>query len=171
MSNFVFENIAAFKISGVKKLVEAMEKHQTEDGIFSATIDMLFDGGNYPGGEPLDSEGKPEYDSKMRFFWPSADHILAENLVPKLQIVGDRGVYLLTNIKQEESPLKSGLICYAEGCDPERDGDYYDNKVILFGGDDGSIEVPLEWAKWAIKSNKKHLKIKITESSIELIKT
>ena len=51
----------------------------------------------------------------------------------KLTIVGDHGVYLMCFNETAEKRT----IVYAEGCNPKLDEDFYDNKVRLYGGDDG----------------------------------
>lgn len=70
---------------------------------------------------------------------------------PALFLVGDEGVYLMSNgkpglPKDEEAAAKqadgeeffSCKVAYAKGFDPEKDDDYYENKRRIFGGDDGA---------------------------------
>lgn len=47
-------------------------------------------------------------------------------------LVGDQGVYLMSFA--QKAPR---TIVYAEGCNPNIDEDFYDNKVDAYGGDDG----------------------------------
>lgn len=61
-----------------------------------------------------------------------------------LWLVGDQGVYLMSNgnphlPKDEANPDESSLVCYADECNPETlDFDeWWDNKRASFGGDDG----------------------------------
>lgn len=58
-----------------------------------------------------------------------------------LVLVGDQGVYLLANRKQEKAPSKSGLIAYAKESDPTNKrlefDEWYGAKRASFGGDDG----------------------------------
>lgn len=63
---------------------------------------------------------------------------------PGLWLVGDQGVYLMSNSK--DGVLKAGstpenpshLVAYAHQCDPTGDFDiWYSNKRTAFGGDDG----------------------------------
>lgn len=76
---------------------------------------------------------------------------------PALFLVGDQGIYLMSNgkpglprdeeaAKQQASGEKfvKQRVAYAEGCDPEKDDDYYENKRQLFGGDDGAVTFLLD---------------------------
>ena len=133
---------------------------------------MLFTGDNFEGGEPLDKDGNTENNSKLSHFWPSEVHMIKEKKVPVMLLVGDQGVYLMSNIIHEskQSPLKiKDVICYAEKCDPKHDEDFDDNKRALFGGSDGVVTIPLEWAERAIQKGKRKLKIKLTENTVSLV--
>jgi len=49
----------------------------------------------------------------------------------KLMLVGDHGVYLMTHSKPKN------IVCYAQGCHPEHNPEWYDIKGEVFGYDDG----------------------------------
>ena len=51
-------------------------------------------------------------------------------------LVGDHGIYLMSFAEKSKEKL-SRTVAYAEGTDPDKDEDFYDNKVGLYGGDDG----------------------------------
>ena len=157
-----------FNIDEVKHIVEAMEAHEKKGGAFSATMDMLFDGENFEGGEPLDKNGKTEKQAGSGW-WPSSVHMKPEAMVPALILVGDQGVYLVGNLKDGIAPAKSGLIAYALGGNPDTDPDYYEFKGRTFGYDDGTVTVPIDWAKRAIESGKPHMTIKLLKNSISLV--
>ncbi|WP_454659124.1 DUF3085 domain-containing protein [Bosea beijingensis] len=55
--------------------------------------------------------------------------------LPGLWLVGDEGVYLLSNGKLAEG--QRALVCYAEECDPKTNPDHWHYKRQHFGGDDG----------------------------------
>lgn len=57
------------------------------------------------------------------------------NKQPGLWLVGDQGVYILSNGKLADG-IKP-LVVYAEGCDPNKDDDWFEVKRRTFGGDDG----------------------------------
>jgi hypothetical protein len=61
---------------------------------------------------------------------------------PGLWLVGDRGVYLISNskegvLKPESTPERpSHVVAYARECDPTTDDNWVENKIKYFGGDD-----------------------------------
>lgn len=70
-----------------------------------------------------------------------------EDKTPGILLVGDHGVYLIGNHAQPVPPAKSGLVAYAEGCDPAKDSGWWERKNAGFGPDDGVEFLPLEEAK------------------------
>lgn len=160
--------ILKFKTKDVLKLVNELELASS----FSPTIEDLFNAALYPDGIVRDEQGRTESEAENAgdFFWPSASKIDPEKVQPSLSLVGDHGVYLMTNAKLEGTPSSRGTVVYAEGCNPDLDEDFYENKELLFGGDDGSVPLPVSWAKWAISANKLKCKVKLGSNSIELIK-
>lgn len=83
----------------------------------------------------------------------------------ELMLVGDRGVYLMSFAQE---PGKRNIV-YAQGCNPNKDPDYYENKRILFGGDDGADKIgnKQEWMQH-MDSDKEFLKLKLTPTEIHL---
>jgi hypothetical protein len=64
-----------------------------------------------------------------------------------LHLVGDQGVYLMAGTV-ENMPAKEGAkdgnhVLYALGCNPHTDPEFYDNKILAFGGDDGVEQIPV----------------------------
>lgn len=55
--------------------------------------------------------------------------------MPGLWLVGDEGVYIMSNgiLAEKQRPL----VVYAEECDPKTNPDYWHYKRQHFGGDDG----------------------------------
>ena len=88
---------------------------------------------------------------------------------PGLWLVGDQGVYLMSNAKRNGIPAS---VAYAAGCAPG-DPDFYDNKVDIFGGDDGVDFFPLalmeSWVAQAKKQSKATCKIDVDEGGYELV--
>ncbi|MEQ1945276.1 DUF3085 domain-containing protein [Mesorhizobium sp. VNQ89] len=54
---------------------------------------------------------------------------------PGVWLVGDEGVYIMSNGKLAEG--QRSLVVYAEECDPKTNPDYWHYKRQYFGGDDG----------------------------------
>jgi hypothetical protein len=103
---------------------------------------------------------------------PDEDHMPTESEIdPKkiargLWMVTDQGVYLMSPGKPA-IPGANGsmnLVVYAQGCNPHIDEDYYDNKRMIMGGDDGVDKVPLDFLKNAISNGAHKLIIKISET-------
>lgn len=87
---------------------------------------------------------------------------------PGLWLVGDEGVYILSNGKLPEG--QKALVCYAEECNPSTNPDYWHYKRQHFGDDDGiefldAVEVMrlLDAAADAT-----HLCVEMTDTSISL---
>lgn len=94
---------------------------------------------------------------KLHFPWDDIEKLLTEIITAKtarplygevtgkgLWLVGDQGVYLMANTTDGEinsKPKQDGkhFVVYAEECDPTRMPfeDWWFNKQISFGGDDG----------------------------------
>ena len=81
-----------------------------------------------------------------------------------LTLVGDHGVYLMSF-----SQKKDRTIVYAEGCNPDTDDDFYENKRALYGGDDGGDDIssPAELSQ-IIATSKKWLTIKLTATELDV---
>ncbi|ETR79333.1 hypothetical protein X566_00010 [Afipia sp. P52-10] len=58
-----------------------------------------------------------------------------KNEKPGVWLVGDEGVYIMSNGKLAEG--QRSLVVYAEECDPKTNPDYWHYKRQYFGGDDG----------------------------------
>ena len=55
----------------------------------------------------------------------------------EITLVGDQGIYLMS-FAQTVMPR---TIVYAEGCNPDKDEDFYENKRAVYGGDDGGDDI------------------------------
>ncbi|MDU4190153.1 MULTISPECIES: DUF3085 domain-containing protein [Aeromonas] len=157
-------SIISFKIQEVKKLVDELKAAQA----YSVTTEDLFNPAMYPDGVPRDEHGRSKQEAG-ELFWPSSNRIDQSKVKPVLMLVGDHGLYLITNAKAEGSPASRGTVIYAAGCNPKLDDDFYENKCELFGDNDGSIRLPMEWADWAIQNKKRTFRVKITRDSISLV--
>ncbi|WP_379962661.1 DUF3085 domain-containing protein (plasmid) [Edwardsiella ictaluri] len=159
-------SVLTFKIHDVKKLIEELDAASN----FSPSVDDLFNPEMYSDGIVRDKNGRTELEAEKHsgMFWPSENFIDQSKVKPVLILVGDHGVYLITNAKADGSPSSRGTVAYAKGCNPGLDDDFYENKCNLFGGGDCSVRIPSDWAKWAIQ-NQKAFRIKLTTNSVELM--
>lgn len=86
----------------------------------------------------------------------------------KIQLVGDHGVYIMS-FSEKFSEGSPRTIVYAEGCNPNKDADFYDNKEAIYGGDDGGDDIgtATELARIVAQANT-HLVIKLTQNHIKI---
>lgn len=88
---------------------------------------------------------------------------------PALWIVGDEGVYVLSNGKLAEG--QKALVVYAEECDPKTDPDCWHYKRRYFEGDDGIVFIAgasLE-AMLSTTPEPTHLRAQFTSETIALV--
>lgn len=83
-------------------------------------------------------------------------------------MVGDEGVYLLSNGKLAEG--QRPLVVYAQECDPKTNPDYWHYKRQHFGGDDGIEFLDAEMLIKLITGSPRatHLTIAMTDSSLSI---
>lgn len=88
---------------------------------------------------------------------------------PGLWLVGDEGVYLLSNGRLAEG-LKA-LVVYALECDPSTNPDYWHYKHRHFGGDDGIEYLAADEILRLLDASAgaTHLTIHLTETRISLV--
>lgn len=89
---------------------------------------------------------------------------------PKLVLVKDRGIYLMSSGEPEGEGEKR-KVAYAVGFDPDqRDpGELHDDCRFAVGGDDFSAEIPLEWADEAIQRRSPEFRIKVKSDEFALM--
>lgn len=63
---------------------------------------------------------------------------------PALLLVGDHGVYLMSNGRPEMKDGDKNRVVHAHGCNPDKDDDWWNAKQDMFGGDDGVESLPLD---------------------------
>jgi hypothetical protein len=87
---------------------------------------------------------------------------------PGLWLVGDQGVYIMSNRKL--SGGTRALVIYAEQCHPKGDIDWWDYKRRHFGADDGIEFVEAERLLPLFDRNMRatHLNLQLTETEIAL---
>ncbi len=87
---------------------------------------------------------------------------------PGLWLVGDEGVYALSNGKLAEG--QRALVVYAQECDPKTNPDYWHYKRQHFGGDDGIEFLDAEMLMKLITGSPMatHLTITMTDDSLSV---
>lgn len=99
------------------------------------TFDQMCDGQFRRDGKTFDFDG-----SSADF--PTSDDVDLAKVPAGLWLVGDSGVYLMSN---GTPPLlvngssSNHIVAYAAECDPRNPGDWWDVKRAAFGGDDGTV--------------------------------
>ena len=94
----------------------------------------------------------------------------AEKIQPKLLLVKDQGVYLMTNANFPQSPSERGTVAYAEGMNPTVDefNDWYETARRVMGGDDMSQGLPASWYKLSESAKKRKFQLRITSKAVAL---
>ena len=87
---------------------------------------------------------------------------------PGVWLVGDEGVYVMSNGKLAEG--QRSLVIYAEECDPKTNPDYWHYKRQYFGGDDGIDFLDAELLVRSIEAlaSATHLTIEMTDDSMAI---
>jgi hypothetical protein len=88
---------------------------------------------------------------------------------PGLWLVGDHGVYLLSNGKLAGG--QKPLVVYAEECDPATNDDWFEVKRRTFGGDDGVnfLDAGQLEAMMAVSPDATHLRIVFADDTMQLV--
>ncbi|RWM20636.1 MAG: DUF3085 domain-containing protein [Mesorhizobium sp.] len=87
---------------------------------------------------------------------------------PGLWLVGDQGVYVLSNGKLSDGGKP--MVCYAGECNPGSNSDWWEYKRRYFGGDDGIEFLAAEkiLALADARPSATHLRIDLDENSISI---
>ena len=86
---------------------------------------------------------------------------------PALQLVHDRGVYIMSNgIPRDMVDSSGSYVVYAEGCDPSKAefDDWYEKSRDLVGGDDFVEVIKITLSMVARCDQFQHLEIHLTDS-------
>lgn len=102
--------------------------------------------------------------------FPTEDMIDTTKIEPGLILVGDQGVYLISNSRnQQKLPGKKSLdVAYARGANPDVDEDFYEMKRAMFGGDDGTQFLPATLFERALEENHTEFVITVSDDGDEL---
>jgi hypothetical protein len=87
---------------------------------------------------------------------------------PGIWLVGDEGVYIMSNGKLAEG--ERPLVIYSEQCHPAGNPDWWDYKRRHFGGDDGIEFIEAERLIPLFDRHRRstHLNVELTETEIAL---
>jgi len=116
-------------------LVQRLLAHAKNAPEHRPTFDQMCDGQFRRDGTTFDFDG-----SSAEF--PTSEDVDPAKIPAGLWLVGDRGVYLMSN---GAPPLllsgssSSHVVAYAAECDPRSPGGWWDVKRAAFGGDDGTV--------------------------------
>jgi len=94
---------------------------------------------------------------------------------PGLWIVGDEGVYLMSNgdpgLKDEKSVTGGHVVCYADQCNPKKMAfeDWYEAKERIFGGDDGVEFVSARDIRAALLVPGNKIKINLSKTRLSIV--
>ena len=96
-----------------------------------------------------------------------------ENSLKEFFIAKDQGAYIgATAGSQSEGNFRNS-IHYIDGCNPEKDEDFYANARDRFGGDDFGEHLPVMWLNAFLKhpsfQKKRKFSIRLTNTSIKLV--
>lgn len=91
-----------------------------------------------------------------------------ESETPGLWLVGDNGVYIMSNGKLSDGGRP--LVVYSEECHPVGNPDWFDYKRRYFGGDDGVAFIEAERIIPLINRDFRytHLRLQVSETDISL---
>lgn len=151
-----------FNMNEVQKLVDELNNTS-----YFPTIEDIFNPDLYKEGKVVDSNGVEE--GHEDFIWPDSSQIDNSLVQPQLQLVKDQGLYLINNADVKGSPEARGAIVYAEGCNPHKDDDFYQNAKWIFGNDDGSEVIPLTWFNLAKKANNSLLTLNVSPLQTSIV--
>jgi hypothetical protein len=95
-------------------------------------------------------------------------YLEASSKAPGLWLVGDHGVYLMSNGMGDDRPP----VVYAKECNPDTDPDgWYEVKRSTFGGDDGALFISLEnvdhWLRVCDNACGRTLVVKMTAKVVD----
>lgn len=87
---------------------------------------------------------------------------------PGLWLVGDNGVYVMSNGKLSESGRP--MVVYAEECHPDKNDDWFEVKRRTFGGDDGVDFIDAESLEAMIAASPRgtHLSFTFTDDAMQI---
>jgi hypothetical protein len=152
------------RIDEVKRVKADMESATG----FHPMADQIFDPTLYPEHKIVDLNGRTEEEAAGDLWWPDSTRIPKEKVPATYLLVGDEGVYLMSNRDFAPGQTKA-VVAYVIGCEPGKDWDYYDEKRRVFGGDDGAVVIPVQWVDHAIAHGADELILDLTAEQVRYV--
>lgn len=145
-----------FPAAEVAKLVELSKNAPKRRPVYSQMIDPAF-----------------RLDGKKGDFNARESDVDQTKIPAGLWLVGDQGVYLMSNAAEQEKNDKGRLpVVYAQGLNPDVDEDFYEQKRAMYGGDDGSDFLPVDMFEQVLQGQggvqPRFVKIKLTTRDISV---
>jgi hypothetical protein len=119
--------IVNFDSEGVRKLVDHTRKHPEMSVCMQHMMDKRF---WKKGAKPND------------YGFVESGDVDTSKIQPYLFLVKDSGAYLMSGSKERLRDGDGNFVVYGKGYEPQAD---YNKLVKVFGGDDMSVPLPLEW--------------------------
>jgi hypothetical protein len=136
-------------------LVRRLLDHSKAAPTRKPTMEQLFDGQYRKDGQDVD------LDTLAVGSWPTAVDVDPSKLPPGLWLVGDRGVYLMSNGSPAllVDPTKTvNVVAFAAEADPaKRPDSWWEIKRAAFGGDDGVTFLDLAFAETLVRAGRNGL--------------
>lgn len=158
-----------FKVGDVRRIYE----HSKAAVEHSASYEHLFDAKYHKGGVILCKDGKPYSKNSKEFNFPDDDNIDCKLIPACLDLVGDHGIYLMSNgIPRQviEEGKQNGAVVYSKESNPINSDDWDEAKNCIFGCDDGSIPLPLSMFEEIMKlADDATFQISLTATSVKVI--
>lgn len=161
-----------FKVGEVRRLYE----HSRTALEHSPSFEHLFDAAFHKGGVVLCKDGKAYKESSKEVMWPDGENIDTKLIPACLVLVGDQGIYLMSNGCPAQLVNESGhgrVVAYCKESDPTSSAcfdDWYEAKNRIFGGDDGTVPLPLSMFEQVMKlPDDKTFKVKLTMNHVSVL--
>ena len=100
--------------------------------------------------------------------WGTPQHGEEFKARPKLLLVKDHGIYLMSSGHRDLKEGESHPVAYAEGFDPTL-GDVYDACRDAVGGDDFAEEIPLDWVDLAVRHKSPEFRIEFGRDTLAVV--
>lgn len=164
-----------FSAAEIRKLYTHSLSAKEHSPCLSQTIDPSF----YKGGKLLDKDGKEVKVDRSGFpvggNWPDSGRVDRTKVPPGLWLVGDQGVYLMSNglrgLMVGDANSETHFVAYADECNPNElpFDDWYEAKERIFGRDDGCDYLPLSMFENVLSlSDDAKVKVNITANKIKV---
>ena len=153
-----------FDAQKAREMLEASKQASERRTVFQQSCDAEY------WRDDLDAARRAELD-KDPYLATSKD-IDPTKIPAGLWLVGDQGVYLMSNAPFDEEAAKNNAhIAFADEVNPEtmEFDDWYDNKQMIFGADDGVEFLSAEMLEEALSSGAEKLVIDMDAESFKVL--